>query len=134
MSDAPAHAVVLGPEAPALRRALGPTAWAVLETTLTVGHRSGGRLVADVSVRELAEALGVAKNTAAHAVLTLRRAGILTPTQARSSDGAFARGRYAIDVPGSALELFAAPFVAVPTPRPRRRGSLLVEQLALLPE
>ena len=57
MSDAPAHAVVLGPEAPALRRALGPTAWAVLETTLTVGHRSDGRLVADVSVRELAEAL-----------------------------------------------------------------------------
>lgn len=137
MTDSPV-AVVVGPDAHALRRLVGPTAWVVLETTLAVARSSGDQLVAEVSVRQLATMLGLAKNTVARALLVLRRAQLVAPVESRTSDGAFACGRYAIDVPCAALApvpaLDAAPRVVRSSRRVRPAGAISVEQLALLPE
>ena len=133
MNDRHPQAIVVGPDAAALRCALGPTAWTVLETTLAVADGSDGALLADVSVRQLASVLGLAKGTIARALLVLRRAGILTPTQAGAVNGAFARGRYVVAVPSNALTLAAPPHASARSTR-RVTSCPSVEQLALLPE
>ena len=135
MNDRHPRAIVVGPDAAALRRALGPTAWTVLEATLAVADGSDGALLADVSVRQLASVLGLAHGTIARALLVLRRDGILTPTQARAVNGAVARGRYVVAVPSNALTLAAPRHTSAPA-RPTRRVTSCpsVEQLALLPE
>ena len=128
------QAVVVGPEGPALRRAVGPTPWAVLETAFAVAAASGDALVAEVSVRQLAETLGLARDTVARALLVLRRADLLTLAQSRTCDGTFAFGRYSIDVPPDALALITAPRNTAPTRHTRRLSSVPVEQLTLLPK
>ena len=105
----------------------------MLETALAVAQTSGTEPVAAVSVRQLADALGLARGTAARALLVLRRAGLLTPKQSRESNGAFACGEYMIDVPSHVLAFAETTHTTAAAHRARRVSSP-VEQLSLLPK
>jgi len=74
----------------ALRRSLGPTAWAILEEALLEGGDDGGAWVVRTNVRRLADALGVSKDTAARAVKRSTAYGILV----HHPGGHDARGRF----------------------------------------
>lgn len=136
------HSLLLGPMADETRRSLGPLAWAALEALVTDARPKGDVDVADTSVRQLAEHLGVAKNTAHRALSALRRAGFIEPLQSRSTSGKFAFGSYRLAVAPSILRLAAdasAPPVASPRPvarpsssRPPRRAPSPSQQLSLL--
>lgn len=86
-----------GPEAErALRRSLGPTAWAVLaELQLAVSTEGAGGTTVAASARGLAAQLGITKNSAARALRTLAAAGIVRRRpQPTSPAGHFAAGLY----------------------------------------
>ena len=137
------HSLLLGPTADETRRSLGPLAWAALEALVTDARPTGDVDVADTSVRQLAEHLGVAKNTAHRALTALRSAGFIEPLQSRSTAGQFASGSYRLAVAPSILRLAAdasAPPVAAPlsvarpsSSRPPRRVPSPSQQLSLLP-
>ena len=133
--EPPTQRLVTGARAPAFRRALGPTAWTVLEGLLTVAHETDdGTVVAEVSVRQLAADLGLACGTLARALVALRRDRLVTPAQCRRDDGAFAGGSYALRVPADVLALATSLAPIVATARVRRVVPVRAEQLALLPE
>ena len=102
-------ALVIGAASLELRRALGPSAWLVFEEMLLRSTTQRGERIAHVSVRSLAVALGVAKDTVARALNRLRDAGLVTPAQPKNERGLFEAGSYVIDVPEgltvSAMEL-----------------------------
>ena len=104
----------------------------MLGAALTEARQTADSLVADVSVRQLASTLGLARDTVARALLVLRRAAIVVPEQTRTGGGAFAAGRYAIHVAADVLALAAEPLPARSPARSRPRRVLPVEQLALL--
>ena len=133
--EPPTQRLVTGARAPAVRRALGPTAWTVLEGLLTAAHETDhGTVVAEVSVRQLAADLGLACGTVARALVALRLDGLVTPAQCRRGDGAFAGGSYALHVPADVLALTTSLAPTVATVRVRRVVPVRTEQLALLPE
>lgn len=115
------RSLVLGPMADATRRSLGPLAWAALEALVTDAHTSDGVDVVDTSVRQLATRLGVAKNTAHRALVTLRDAGLLEPQQSRATSGQFAAGAYRLAVAPSILRLAVEAAAPSGAPRPVKR-------------
>ena len=123
--------VALGPHADAVRREVGPIAWSCLEVAVAASHATATGAVAMISVRTLADTLAVSKDTAARAVLVLRRAGLVSPIQPRTRAGAFARGSYQLHVPADVLSCGR---VARVHARARVIAPCSVEQLALLPE
>lgn len=128
-------ALRVGPTATTLRRDLGPTAWTVLEELVAVARQvEPDAAVAQVSVRQLADVLGLACGTVGRALRTLRTAGLALPMQSRGRDGVFTRGSYALTVPPHALSCTepSAPLPAAA--RARRSPAVRTEQLALLPE
>ena len=137
------HSLLLGPMADETRRSLGPLAWAALQALLSDSRATGDVNVADTTVRQSAERLGIAKNTAHRALTALRRAGFIEPLQSRSTSGQFASGSYRLAVGPSILCLVAdplAPPVAAPlsvarpsSARPPRRAPSPSQQLSLLP-
>lgn len=137
------HSLLLGPTADETRRSLGPLAWAALEALVTDARPNGDVDVAATTVRQLAEHLGIAKNTAHRAVTALRHAGFIEPLQSRSTSGQFASGSYRLVVApsilrlaadGSAPPVVAPPSVARPSSaRPSRRVPSPSQQLSLLP-
>lgn len=138
----PRHSLLLGPRADETRRSLGPLAWAALEAFVTDARPNGDVAVADTTVRQLGEHLGIAKNTAHRALTALRLAGFIEPLQSRSTSGQFASGSYRLAVAPSILRLaadasappVASPLsVARPSSRPPRRASSPSQQLSLLP-
>jgi DNA-binding transcriptional ArsR family regulator len=84
-----------------LRRRLGPTGWMVFEELLLASTGPTDACEAEVSVRALAGRLGLAKDTVARALTRLRRAGLVTLSQSRTTTGVFATGRYRLHVPDS---------------------------------
>ena len=137
------HSLLLGPMADETRRSLGPLAWAALEALVTDARPNGDVDVADTSVRQLADCLGVAKNTAHRALTALRHAGFIEPLQSRSTSGQFASGSYRLAVAPSILRPAAdasappavAPLSVAPpsSSRPPRRVPSPSQQLSLLP-
>ena len=93
--------LVLAADSGALRRALGPTAWTVFEELLLMSTATSGEREASMSVRSLAARLGLAKDTVGRALTRLRRAGLVTPIQSRTSAGVFAAGSYVLTIPDS---------------------------------
>lgn len=91
-------------EARAFRRAVGVTAWAVLEDlVLDADVDERGALVARTNVRRLAAQLGVSKDTAARAVTRLARAGVVHRVVAeRGTRGALPSSSYVLDLVGIA--------------------------------
>lgn len=133
------RSLVLGPMADETRRSLGPLSWAALEALVTDAHRSEDGGVVNTSVRQLAARLGVAKNTAHRALVTLRDAGFLEPHQSRSTSGQFAAGEYRLTVAPSVLRVAEDVSVSVAPSKPvwsraaRRAPSPASRQLSLLP-
>ena len=97
-SERPSRALLVGSSSIGLRRRLGPTAWMVLEELMLRSTIVGERSVARVSIRSLAGALGMAKDTAACALRRLRAAGVVTGVQQRTAAGVFDTGIYLITV------------------------------------
>lgn len=93
--------LVLTAESAELRRQLGPTAWVVFEELLLASTGTGDACVASVSVRSLASRLGLAKDTVARALVRLRRTGLVTAHQSRTTSGVFATGCYTLTIPTS---------------------------------
>jgi hypothetical protein len=91
--------LLLGPGSVEVRRTLGPTAWMVFEELLLASTATPAGWQASMSVRSLAARLGLAKDTVARALNRLRRAGLVTPIQARTSAGVFAAGSYLLTIP-----------------------------------
>jgi hypothetical protein len=143
-------AVVVGPAADDVRRAVGPVAWCALEYLAASprhGHGDGGTVSA--SVRSLAAALGVSRNRAHRAVTVLRASGLVEPVQPRGGAGRFGAGYYRLAVSSAVVVrvdvgVGECALPATPprqssesepgrAPRSRSRGGG-VEQLCLLPE
>jgi len=123
--------VVLGGEASRLRRRLGPTAWAVLEELVTHADGPAERCEATSTTRSLSGDLGLSKDAVARALLRLRRAGIISATQLRTSAGTFTNGSYHIAVPGCIVIDANADTTSPKSPQhaTRRNGSQLALSL-----
>jgi IclR helix-turn-helix domain len=71
----------------AIRRQVGPLAWAVLEELALTAQPDDRGWITPLGVRAIAAAIGVTKNTAARAVITLRSAGLVTPDRVKTTEG-----------------------------------------------
>lgn len=108
-ADSPTRAIVVFPAAAELRRAVGPTAWVVLEELLAHSTGDDGELVAVASVRSIAATVGIAKDTAARALARLRRLGLIEHTQDRATTGVFAAATYRITIPTGTVAVEQTP-------------------------
>jgi hypothetical protein len=118
--------VVVTAEARAFRRAVGVTAWAVLEElVLDADVDECGALVARTNVRRLAAALGVSKDTAARALNQLARAGVVTrEASGRGERGALPTSSYVVNlasIAGISADGALAPIAPAPAPATRPR-------------
>lgn len=115
--------LVLGDGAAAVRRHLGPTAWAALEVLASAADGHDGAPAAATSIRGIADALGVATNTAHRAMRRLIDAGLTKADQQRASDGRFVTGVYRLTIPDGVLKLAhhepLEPPTGPPSTRPR---------------
>ena len=80
------------------RHDAGPQAWFVLEQLALDAIRDGSALVVLTSVRELAAAVSLNKDTIARAVAVLVRLGVVEHHQP-ATGGRFGAGRYALQLP-----------------------------------
>ena len=71
----------------------------VFEELILASNGPTDRCTASVSVRSLASQLGLAKDTVARALGRLRRAGLVTACQTRSTAGIFTTGSYRLTIP-----------------------------------
>ena len=113
-----------------LRRRLDPAAWMVFEELLLASTGSADGCVASVSIRGLADRLGLAKDTVARALGRLRRAGLVTARQSRTDAGVFATGSYLLTVPASITVTDHTPTTSASS-RSRRTEASRDQQLAL---
>jgi len=100
--------LVIGPGARALKRQLGPTAWAVLEdVALDARFDDGGRLVATTSSRRVAENLGLTSGTVSRALGRLRSLDLVEYARQSGTGGRFGVSAYVLGaLPG--IEVLAA--------------------------
>jgi DNA-binding transcriptional MocR family regulator len=121
-TDAPsANAVTVLPGAAHLRRAIGPTAWVVLEALVqSADSTATDDFMTRQSIRDLAVELGLAKDTVARAVRVLREVGLLSHTQGRGNAGVFEPGRYVISLPN---DVFTSCAVIPPSERAKTSAS-----------
>lgn len=135
-SRAPSHELVLTTAARSLRRALGPTAWVVLEELTSRGSREAETdvVVVATNVRDLADSLGLGRDAVASALQALALAGWVRCEAERGSGGRFGAGRYRVST-SSALRRAREATTPRPgdatvsvTTRPRQRD----QQLSLL--
>ena len=108
--------IVLAADSAEWRRQLGPTAWVVFEELILASEETGDGCVASVSIRTLADRLGLAKDTVARALGRLRRVGLVIARQSRTDAGVLATGCYVLTVPASITFCDHTP-AAPPTPR-----------------
>ena len=123
--------LVLTGESRALRRRLDPAAWMVFEELLLASTVTGDGCVASVSIRALADRLGLAKDTVARALGRLRRHGLVTAHQSRTKAGVFATGSYLLTVPASITVTDHTPTASAPAHSTRRPNASRDQQLAL---
>lgn len=84
----------------ALRRELGPMAWAALEHLALAAHQNHGTWVAPVGVRDVAAGVGITNDTAARAVAALGAAGLVRLTRVETTDRT-RRSGYELHLPQS---------------------------------
>ena len=96
----------------------------MVQRSTGIGHH----VVAQVSIRSLASSLGLAKDTVARAVRSLRDLGVIAAVQARSESGVFEAGSYRLDIPVACISV-ACPSRPSAAPSAVRRSSV---QLSLL--
>jgi DNA-binding transcriptional MocR family regulator len=91
------RSLVITPTARALRRAVGLTAWAVLEELLLDAESTGSELTTQASTRAIAQRLGISKDTAATALRRLASLGLVRRQDRRdAARGIFARSVYVV--------------------------------------
>lgn len=99
----------LSAESRPLRRSLGPTAWAVLEEmALDANADEAGVAIAATNVRDLAEHLGVVKDTVVRALNRLIAAGVAVRRPQRLQAGRFGAVVYELRLPAG-LTLSSCP-------------------------
>lgn len=133
--------MIIGVDAAAMRRQVGPVSWCVLEA---LAARIDTTARAQVSIRSLSGELGVSKNTVHRAIGVLRTAGLVEPIEQRRDDGRYGVGGYRVTVARSVLAPVDAPLAVSNTRsdieqrrsprRSRRVVRPVVDQLSLLPE
>ncbi len=134
MSADPAgvFAIVIDTASREMRRRLGPASWMVFEELLFAAAPDGHIWQASASVRVLAERTGLSKDTVARAVARLRRAGLVSPRQARNA-GLFATGVYELTIPNGITVDSAAVVDTHLAPTPTSRTATVEStQLSLL--
>jgi DNA-binding MarR family transcriptional regulator len=119
-----AYALITYPPATLWRRRLGPLAWVALEHLALSSQRTDQGWIAPVGVRDVAEGLGVTKDTAARAVAALGAAGLVILSRVETAEGR-RRSGYLLHLPDQ-LRLIDCPAQAVaienpPTGRPERK-------------
>lgn len=82
----------------AWRHRLGPLPWAILEELALISQPDPRGRAAAAGVRAIATAVGVTKDTAAHAVATLRAAGLAAADRVDTADGR-SRSAYRLYLP-----------------------------------
>jgi hypothetical protein len=97
------------PSSRAVKRAVGLTAWAILEDIgLDARLDERGRLVAETNVRRIAANLGIGKNTVAQHLAKLRDYGFCLHEEIRGDDsGRYELSRYVLD-PSACIERFTS--------------------------
>lgn len=101
-----AGGLIVGSAAAEVRRSVGPTAWSALEVLATSSRNHvAGPWTVRSSVRELADGMGGAKNTAQRALATLRAARLVEFAQQRGGGGRFDASVYRLAVPDDVLTL-----------------------------
>jgi DNA-binding transcriptional MocR family regulator len=116
-----------------LRRAIGPVAWFVLEELMLgeAGERPDGRAVR-ASVRSLASAVSLNKDTVARALRVLARAGIVVLQPQATAVGRFGSGGYLV-APVAGIDVVGGVEHTPTTPtRPSKRTPPPPNQLQLL--
>lgn len=103
----------INPGVRALKRELGPLAWAVLEDVAFDATDEAGRMVAATSSRRVAENLGVTPGTAARALRRLRSAGLVAYARLDGAAGRFGLGVYVL-TPPPGVEVLGATETAIP--------------------
>ena len=98
-------AITLTPECRALRREVGPMAWAVLEdVALDAAAGADGVIVARTSAREVAAHLAIQPGTAAKALARLRERGLIALKREPGQEGRFGLSFYRLcDLVGIAI-------------------------------
>ena len=91
--------LTLGRAAPDVRRAVGPSAWAVLECLAASCVDRAGETVSYESVRGIAESLDLAKDTVARALRRLIAQELVTYVASRADDGRFGSSHYRLTLP-----------------------------------
>ena len=135
--------LTLGSAAPDVRRAVGPTAWAVLECLAGSCVDRAGETVSYESVRGIAYSLDLAKDTVARALRRLIAQELVTYVASRADDVRFGCSHYRLTLP---RDLFAESIhESTPTPprpniharrqstRPRPSQLSLIDALAIDP-
>jgi DNA-binding MarR family transcriptional regulator len=129
----------LGSAAPDVRRAVGPTAWAVLECLAGSCVDRAGETVSYESVRGIADSLDLAKDTIAGAVRRLSARGLVMYVASRADDGRFGSSHYRLTLPRDLfVESIHESTPAPPKPksqstRPRPLQLSLIDALAIDP-
>lgn len=113
------QSVVLGSAAATLRRRLGPVAWVVLECLIESARDDGKATVSCQSVRGVAEALDLAKDSVARALQRLAVEGLVAHVPNRDGNGRFGTGSYRLDLPLGITTHAAAPAPSVMPSPPR---------------
>lgn len=96
------ESLVLDDRCRALRRRLGPLAWVILEEAALTAEASvaGDSLWCPLSVRKLADGLGLGREAAARGLGMLVSAGLLRRTgNRRGASGRFVPGGYGLELP-----------------------------------
>ncbi len=116
-----------------VRRLIGPVAWCVLEVCVAaVDTGSPDRRVV-ASVRSIAAGLGVSKNTAARALVVLRRAGLLRTQRQERPNGRFGPGHYVLITPNVDPAPSSSSATTEGDPKHSFVGTTAPRQLSLFP-
>ncbi|MGH9030525.1 MAG: hypothetical protein ACRDZV_00215 [Acidimicrobiia bacterium] len=104
-----------------LRRDVGPVAWLVLEELALDARSDGDALFVPTSVRELAAAVSLNKDTVARAVAVLVRLGVVEHHQP-ASGGRFGAGCYRLTLPAG-LDVIRDDTTVPPPPHTRAHAA-----------
>ena len=100
------HNIIVTPAAQAMRAAVGPYAWVVLEELASGGCVEHGRVVVEASVRALASSTGLSKDAVARAVSRLIDAGVVERVLNRDTEsGRFGRSVCTLHVGLAGIEI-----------------------------
>jgi hypothetical protein len=128
----PGALLILGRQAPSLRRRIGPVAWAVLECLAEHAVERGDVTVSRRSVRGLADDLDLSKDSVARALQRLRRDGLVAHVGDRGGDGRFGRGHYVLSLPADVFAPEEAASQRAPSRGTRTGPKQSTQQLLLI--